>query len=108
MADTSINGAAGKKSKYLALAPFVLPTIMAIIFAWGTNQATNAVLQNRVLTLEGQVAALQKQAESNRSRFDAYVTIEEFNHTVSPMASTLNSVQNNQLHLLELLNRSKR
>lgn len=96
MSDSSI-GKHPNGKMWLSVVSFVVPSVLGIVFAYGASKATNATLEGRVLTLENDKAAMQKQLDYFR---DHYAPREEIGPQLKTITETLQRVETNQNLLL--------
>lgn len=96
MADPAIKNANGK-AWWSGVVPFVLSSAAGIFFAYGASKATSAALEQRVVSLENDKAAQQKQLDYIREH---YAPREEIGPQLKTMQDTLQRVETNQNLLL--------
>ena len=75
---------------WLGIINFVVPSVLGIVFAYGTSRAANAALEQRVLTLENDKASIQRQLDYYR---DNYPSRAEITPQLKAMTDTLDRIE---------------
>lgn len=87
------NGAPTNGKFLLDLLKWAGPVVLALVAGYGSVQLASGAREQRISNLEMRMIELEKRAESNRQRFDLFVSREELKGYLEGQTRTLEQIQ---------------